>query len=266
MGEEFVLRNGIEKILNFLKESFLISIQTSKEYKLNTYFMITFDFFLVASKLFAFYIILSIVGDLIGWNVYDYFMCFVLILAYWKFWWMHNLRGFSRNLLRGDLNNYLTKPISTYLQICSNNMSFANFVSGIFLLILIYIIAIYQNYSNFLFATSVLILGQIAFVFLRNLFEAFAFFTKNLNLFSTIYDEFDDIILKFTPKIFKETIFSSLAFIFNSVFAYFFIEILKGNFNEFNTYFPYLLTFSIIICITFVFVWNIGLKKYEAFG
>ncbi len=254
------------KNLNYLKESFIIAIRTSKEYKLNTYFMITFDIVLVLAKLFAFYVILSIVGDVILWSIYDYFMWYVLILIYWKFWWMHNLRGFSRFLLSGNLNSYLMRPISPYLQICSNNMSFANFISGIILLFLVYFFAFYQNYTNYLFATLIMLLGMFFFIVARNLFECFAFYGKNLDFISNIYDEFDSIILKFTPKLFKKTIFSSLAFIFVGVYGYFFIEILKGNFLEFNLYFKYLFSLSLFSLFLLIFMWKKGLKSYEAFG
>jgi ABC-type uncharacterized transport system permease subunit len=155
-------KNSFQRSLGFLKEAFIISMKTSKEYKLNTYFMITFDIVLVLAKLLSFYIILSIVGDVIQWTILDYFIWYVLILIYWKFLWMHNLRGFSNVLLKGDMNQYLMRPISPYLQITSNKMSFPNFVSGFILLISIYLVALYQGYTNFLFGTLILIIGQIS--------------------------------------------------------------------------------------------------------
>ena len=39
----------MNKSLNYLREAFIISMKISKEYKLNTYFMITFDIVLVLS-------------------------------------------------------------------------------------------------------------------------------------------------------------------------------------------------------------------------
>ncbi|MEC8220658.1 MAG: ABC-2 family transporter protein [Nanoarchaeota archaeon] len=256
----------IKDHLQFLKESFIISMKTSKEYKLNTYFMITFDIVLVLAKLLAFYIILELVGDVIQWTILDYFIWYVLILIYWKFYWMHNLRGFSRLLLDGGLNQYLFRPLSPYLQINSNKMSFANFVSGILLLLLIYFIAFYQEYSNYLFATGIMVLGFISFFLVRNTFEAFSFFGKNLNFVSNIYDEFDSVILRFTPRLFAETILRGVAFLFTGVYGYFFVELMKGNFLEFNTYFKYLFLLTILFLIVFTFMWKKGLEKYEAFG
>ena len=256
----------MNKSLNYLREAFIISMKISKEYKLNTYFMITFDIVLVLAKLLSFYIILSIVGDVIQWTILDYFIWYVLILIYWKFLWMHNLRGFSNVLLKGDMNQYLMRPISPYLQITSNKMNFPNFVSGFILLISIYLVALYQGYTNFLFGTLILIIGQISFIIFRNLFEAFSFIGKNLNFISNMYDQFDSMILRFTPKLFSETIFRGTAFLFTAVYGYFFVEILKNNFTEFFIYFKYLLLLTFVALFILMFIWKKGLEKYEAFG
>jgi ABC-type uncharacterized transport system permease subunit len=259
-------KNSFQRSLNFLREAFVISMKISKEYKLNTYFMIIFDIVLVLAKLLSFYIILSIVGDVIQWTILDYFMWYVLILIYWKFLWMHNLRGFANILLKGDMNQYLMRPISPYLQVASNKMSFPNFVSGFILLICVYLVGIYQGYTNFLLGSLILSIGLISFIIIRNLFEAFSFIGKNLNFISNIYDQFDSMILRFTPKLFSETIFRGAAFLFTAVYGYFFVEILKGNFLEFNIYFKYLLILTLFFLIIFIFMWKKGLEKYEAFG
>jgi hypothetical protein len=130
----------------------------------------------------------------------------------------------------------------------------------------VYLVGIYQGYTNFLLGSLILSIGLISFIIIRNLFEAFSFIGKNLNFISNIYDQFDSMILRFTPKLFSETIFRGAAFLFTAVYGYFFVEILKDNFTEFFIYFKYLLLLTFITLILFIFLWNYGVKHYEAFG
>jgi hypothetical protein len=256
----------IGRHLSFLYESFLISIQSAKEYKVNMYSMIGFDVILILSRLLAFSVILSIVAEIIQWNILDYFMWYVLVLIYWKFYWMHNLRDFNRILLKGDLNTAFTKPINPYVFICSGRMSFNNFVSGIILAFTIFGVGMYQGYSNYVFAFLIMLFGIVSFLITRNLFESIAFFSKNQNVLQTVYDEFDSITLRFTPKLFQETFFKNIVYLFTGVTGYFFVEILKGHFEELLFFLPYILGVFIFSCFGLYLLWHYGLKKYEAFG
>jgi ABC-type uncharacterized transport system permease subunit len=240
-------------------------MKANKEYKVNFYSILFFDIILLGTYLLFYQIYSKFVGEIIGWNSYDFILYYFALYFGSKGKWLFSLQYFTQRLLRGDLNTILTKPVNPFL---FENLKIVNGPTLILMpisFLLFLIVAIKGNYSNIFLGSLILIFGTILEIIMINFLESLAFFIKNNRFllemfFHTIY-----INEEYTPKVFEKI--SNLFYLLTtSIYGYFVVEILKSKFNLFIKFIPLILIFySIIVFLTFI-IWKIGLKKYEAYS
>lgn len=258
---------GIRRHLDYFFTKIFLSIQKMKEYKADFYSMMFFDIILLISYIIAYTVIGNLISPFLNWKIGDFFLLFCFSLLAWKILWIHNLRGFSSRLLKGELNIAMVKPINVYFNIATEQINFQNIISGfgLFLLAVIYIIYD-QSYENFLLAFFIFIFGSVYLVVIFNFIQSFSFFIKRNEFIYNIVFDTEGLINKYTPKTFEGTSISYLFYLFPASIGFFLIEALNGRIKQFLFYFPYLLfSFFVLILGTYI-LWHYGLKKYEAFG
>ncbi len=256
----------IKRHINYFSIKTRISMQTNKEYKADFYSMMAFDIFHMVTMMIFFSVIMTLTSDFLNWNLTDFFLFFMFNLLMWKILWIHNLRGFEKNLLKGELNTSILRPLNIYYQESSRHINYQNMISGFIMLLIIIYVTIVNNYSNPVSGILFFFFGCIYFMVFFNFFKSFCFFMKS-NDFETIIFKTNSVVRQFTPKAFSNLSTSSIFYSMPAtVSSYFAIEILKGNYNELFFYMPTITIILIAMLLSIYIMWFIGLKKYEAFG
>ncbi|MBN2838000.1 MAG: hypothetical protein JXM74_04525, partial [Fusobacteriaceae bacterium] len=172
------------EIINILKKYFTIfftkyimCLKENKEYKVNLYSALMFDFV----TLFVFYLFLSVfigslAGDiLVGWRKYDYILYYFLLLHAGKGVRFFFLQGFSRNLLNGVMNIYLSKPVNPYFFSAIQTYRGANALTYPLLLMIIICMIFMFDYTNYILGFFMMFFGLVYYITFYNLFASLAF-------------------------------------------------------------------------------------------
>lgn len=260
----------MNKYVGYTKERVILSLKSFVEYKGNFYATLFTDILNFIFTLIFYTIYNEVIpNEILNWNLSMFLLFFLLtnlttkannLLYFWKF---------RQNILGGNLNLYLTKPISPYVAIMLNGLKSGRFVTTmiVFLITLSTIMVLpTQSYG---YAFIFYLIGYIGTLYLANSFEIFGFFMKGKSQFQKVRNNTRIVIKNFTFAPFENN-FSLSTVIFlllpQSLLAFFVTNILIGNINYFQEYFFILLLYTTIIISINLFIWKQGLKKYEAFG
>ncbi|MCA9459770.1 MAG: ABC-2 family transporter protein [Nanoarchaeota archaeon] len=256
-----------------MKVKFIILFKVVLEYKINFYMALINN----VSSVLVQAIILSILylqfKTLIGWE-FEAYVFFILILNFMfrltgAFWFSS---GLKKELIRGNINDYLTKPTNVFIQYLFNNMPIQAFmVSSIYftglILFVVYYFDILSMFRLFLLIPFLLLSGLFTILVFRFL-DSLAFFIKenyflihgfrSINLIYTSYpvNMFDNVIKKI-GYFFGIVYFGAYA----TEFLFFKIDI-----YEFYLLHLILLILIFLSCLFLYGSWKFGLRKYEAFG
>ena len=214
----------------------------------------------------TYFLFYKIYGDLIfeilDWELYDFMILFFLVLTLSKIKHLFSFKYLLGNLLSGNLNSYLTKPVNTFIFQNLQSLTGAGIVAFIFSIFLSFYFLL--NMNNLLL---VFILFLFAFLFewlFNNFFWSFSFFMKNEFLVGlAIFTSFE--AEKMTPKVFDKFYFNFFMLFPTIIGSFWIIEISKGRFYPLE-YLPYVFILFLIFIVGTIFNWKYGLKRYEAFG
>ncbi|MDA3856571.1 MAG: hypothetical protein PF569_10030 [Candidatus Woesearchaeota archaeon] len=264
--EVFRKRSILMKYLEIYHIKIVLALKRSKEYKINFWMMTFFDLTLLLTTLLFFYTLKGFIGEVINWNMFDFFVYFTLDLISWKVLWQHNLRDFPNRLLQGELNDTLMRPVNIYFMSSIKLVSGNNLVSSIFMISYLIPIMI-MFYTNFYLAWLVIIFSWFYFMAFANFLDSFSFFFKRVEMLIDVPYRLNSVTKRFTPKLFENfSLFGVIYLMPAAVHAFFIIEIMKGNSQIFFDFFNLIFgSFIFFIFGTFV-LWHYGLKKYEALG
>lgn len=260
---------NLKRNINFILASIIQGLKTLKEYKTNFYSMIISDLgliFTISFFLFLFFEINETVFNL-GWTTLD-ILLYSLIFAFTsKLCRLFSLMKIRFQLLSGEFNTFLFRPLSPFIMVCSKTLSGSRLVSDLIILPFIFFILFLNTYSNYLLAFSVWIFGYFYNLTLLNLLSSLSSFFKGLPNGFEMTIHINSITEKFTPLSFKNNyyLFIFVSLLPMSFVSFFVISILKGNFMFVDFFFLAFIIF-ILLLILQVFLWKYGLKKYEAFG
>jgi len=256
-----------------MKESFFMRMKVLREYKSNLYsgLLASTGFSLVLLLFFSTFS--NQFSIILNWTYKDYL--FAIIISQFTALLFGSLAyglSLSRELLDGNLNVYLTKPISVFLQQLNNTfLEEVIIISPIyFFLLIIYLIFIYPEFSFVrLFISMIFIcFAGILFITTMRMFDSFAFFIKHFDLGHLYMQSFYETFDIYPAIMFKNTLKLISFFFANAYYGARVTEYFMGR-TDFDTLLMYLafILVLIIVCIVVIFMnWKIGLKKYEAFG
>jgi ABC-type uncharacterized transport system permease subunit len=262
-------RTTFEKYKEIFYERIIIALKGNKEYKINFWSVVSLDIILFLTYMIFYNFYGQLISEFLNWKSFDYTTFFVIVLTISKLKYMFSLKHFSRFLLKGDLNIYLTKPYNLFFSQILRPLSGAGIISFMFFIFTIFILIL--NYKNFEQIPLILFifLFSLFFEFLfHNFLFATAFFVKkNEFLIWEPMFRLEITAERFTPKIFeKMSIFNFFAIMPTAFAGYFIVEILNKRKTEFIHYFPYAVLVSIFLILCLYVIWTEGLKRYEAYG
>ncbi len=257
-------------IFSVYKIQFILALKQLKEYKIDFFMGFLVNVSLTITYLFFYYFFNDLSNGILDWNFYDFILFFFMGFfssLFLRFFWVRMLVFI---LKRGKLNTILSKPVNPFFFLVLHEIR-GSFIPFTFILFIITLSLIFisQDYSNFLFAFLIVLIGFLIQVLFLNVIFSMAFFTKGLvnYLFEIYYRNLNSTVETYTPKFFENTKIVELVYLFPVAFIdYFFIEILKGRTTEVFVYLPNFLFFGLICFIILLIEWHYGLKKYEAFG
>lgn len=111
---------GYNNYLNIFKERIKIALKENKEYKAQLYGLLFFDLVLFLVYSLFYYVYGGFVNDILNWSKFDFLMFLILIQIASKFRWAFSLTNFTTFLIKGNLNNYLTKPLNPFYILSMN--------------------------------------------------------------------------------------------------------------------------------------------------
>lgn len=261
---------GFRRNLSFIGTNTILLFKSLKEYKIDLYFSLWSNFIYFITYYF-FYIVLFDFLKILDWNNFDFALFFIAM-------WIGSLntlnfsfRNFKQTLISGGLNINLTRPTNVFVTTSFDTTSGRNLFTVILNSILFFICALFFGYSlkSTLISYFILTVGTFSFILITDAVMLLSFYIKEIQSFYTKFVK-DVIYLneKFTPLMFEgNNILRNIFFILPSAFYGFFtIEVLKGRFDLMLQYLPNFLILNFFLIIFIYFIWNKGLKSYEAFG
>jgi len=258
---------GWRRNLDYLFILYYLSKQKMKEYKIDFFSMMFFDFFLLTTYMISYFVIGGLVFSFLHWNIGDFFLLFCFTLLAWKILWVWGLRNFAFKLLKGNINVYLLRPINIYFSASVEGINFQNLISGLGLFIIAIIYIIYSKiYIHYLLAFFIFIFGCTFLMVFVNFLESFAFIFKKNEFLQNIFVMSDEVVSIYTPKTFESSSFRILFYLFPAAFGYFMVEVLNNRLEQFYYYLPYLILIFIFLSFGIYLLWYYGLKNYEGFG
>jgi ABC-type uncharacterized transport system permease subunit len=215
----------IKKNYEFIYANFYILYKTLLEYKANVLVQIITQFIYLISHL-LFFKILTQTFEIKNWTTFDLFFYLFLIdfifvfngIFTWK-------RGLKYEIINGDLNVKLTKPINTFIfyQFSKlNSGALTQLLTSIF--ILIFLVLFYDVSGYFLSLNLCILLFLTIF-----LVFTFKIFVDSINFFSFGLSKFFDfafvhecqkVIGRFPAPFFKQFPYKIILFIFPIYFSW----------------------------------------------
>ena len=174
---KYVNQSSFRKNLEVVKEKFNQALKENKEYKVNLWNIFLIDLFLTLTYFLFYKIYGDLIFEILDWELYDFMISFFLVLTLSKIKHLFSFKYLLGNLLSGNLNSYLTKPVNTFIFQNLQSLTGAGIVAFIFSIFLSFYFLL--NMNNLLL---VFILFLFAFLFewlFNNFFWSFSFFMKN---------------------------------------------------------------------------------------
>jgi len=240
------------------------------EYKVNVYSIILEGTIWFSVAFFLLSIFSDILTDIVDWQIYDYFVFFMLADFIGVFGRFVAEKRLVYNLLTGKINFYLNKPMKPFFL-----YYFSDFNTGIFSgLLMSFIINLvlhifywgeYNFTFLFFFLIFLLILMEIFFIMFM---DSFSFYAKSLNLNKVLEPLKYGLLLRLPYDFLKNFRFSNLFFLFSFYFVgALLIPILKNQEASYIILYILLICSFIILFLTGTIInWKLGLRRYEAFG
>jgi ABC-type uncharacterized transport system permease subunit len=259
--------------LDFFKKNFEIMWKLTVEYKTNFY-MNLFEVFILSSiAFFSYFLIGGVFENFISWTLGDYvffsFLIYICFIFGGFFSWGKRL---DWQLLKGDFNIFLTKPLNPFIFYIFLNLSgwalisFFGRIFFIFLTIYLFDIKLYNLGLAFL----VFMLISINFLLVFQFLEALSFFGKKLSeIFGGMfYWDIFNINMNYPEIFFRESKLKYVLIFFSSFFVGSLLLPILRNYEIWNFWFQiyFLVIFNLILIILLFIMWKFGLKRYEAFG
>lgn len=207
-----------------------------------------------------------------SFGVYEIIFFTLLKQTGLNFPWSINKGGQSvlfRQLMGGNFNSYLTKPINSFIFYTFKGIKMRWVVMGLIMLSFMLTFVLYTNlpFLKFLFVLffSVLIFGYL-FISIIYFLDSFAFY--NIKIKGSNIVSINMKLTNFPPTIYEQFNYKFIFFFFPlvlygvSTLYYFDTLSLKSFLSTLFIAFSLSLIFNILT----YFIWKYGLKRYEAFG
>jgi ABC-type uncharacterized transport system permease subunit len=258
---------GVKKTFNIILTKFNIALKENKEYKGNFWSSILADLGVFLS-LYVFYLGYKNLGnDFLNWSSIDFLTYLIIINFFMRLYYLLRIHYFSKVLLSGKFQTYLTKPTSSYLLTWLDMVIGSNVLLMPIYFVIGLLIIIYLGYSNILLGTLISLFGIAYTALVFNTIQSFSFFIKEMHHIIVTYFELNRKIQEFTPKPFLHTSFEKVAFLLPTAISGFFtIEAFNNRFDLFFQFLPYVGLSTLFFLMLLYFNWKQGIKKYEAFG
>jgi len=267
--QKFRKRNVFQKYLEVFFTRLKLGLTEMKEYPSNNIAGLISNFSLMGTYIIFYFVFAEIIlFKSLNWEKYDFIVLFMLLLTYALFLRFFSLSDFQNQLLRGELNNYLVRPINPYSIASTKNLRGSIILNFLIFLGLTIFVLIYGNYSNYIFAFIIGSLGFITHTLIINNIFSLSFFMKKGDIFYDLYyKQYFTTIESYTPKMFENTLLKHIVYLTPASFiGFFIIEVLKGRFELVLQYLLPFIFLTIVSLLLLIVQWHYGLKKYEAFG
>lgn len=259
------------KYFNYIQANIHISLTKIKEYKINTISAIIVQIFFYITRILFLGVFASNFGEVINWSIKDFMLYFILvnfIIVFSSIIIYHPL--LKNNILKGQLNVYLIRPINRFFCYNFHNLSGVGFNMSIFNIVAsIFIINYYNIELTFsITAPALIILLILLYITIKVFVESINFWSLGLSQTAYKLVSTADKTLEVNPgKLFENVHSNFLYTIPLFLVATLLMPTLKGEFTS-----PHSIQITILIstiCILAILTainWHFGLKKYEAFG
>ncbi len=257
----------------YLKENIIITWKTLIEFKYNLAFSIIEHTIYILTHIFLFFLLINNFGDIIGWNMHDFFIFFIMteityIIA-GLFIWKDTLNLY---IVRGDLNTFLFRPQNPYIAFFYSSLN--NYAFLLLIIDSIYyttaILLLNIELYNLLLSSLVFILITILYIVNIEMIRSFDFLAKNI-VDTALWSPFigvNELLKKFPYDFFQTSFFKYVILIIpNVLVASLLLPLLRGH-DIFNPILQIIILLSLIFSYTIIIKlnWRYGLKRYEAFG
>lgn len=173
-------------------------------------------------------------------------------------------------LINGDMNNFLTKPMNIFVQYILHYNLYVVFLLTVIDLFFLILVGLFFGILNFkyLLVLFLSILGGVMFILFFRFFDSLAFFMKNNKLIARVYYDLDKTYNQFPFFLFEGVLKKVGLLVGYSIYA---LLPILWYFNKIELSFVLKVNFYVfLICLVLgfaiYFLWEVGLKKYEAFG
>ena len=250
--------------LEFIYTRFVLALLENREYKANLIMTFLFDISVFFAT-FTLYMILEQTTTISNWTVLHYITFFALALLNGKIVFMFGGRQLEQEILLGNLNSVLTKPISLWAYILTLRFNGAVLFSGLFLSFSLVIIVLYVQNINVIILT-VMIFGILYSLLIELILALLSFFIIRTDIVGVpirrtiwFFEDYLPLFLKGAP------FFRFLGIIPSVIYAFLVVELVRNNYT-----YLYLIHYSIFSAIllipTAILLYVKGVQRYEAFG
>ena len=257
--------------INFIKENCLIGLKEIIEYKLNFYSSLSTSIFTFLTTIFSLLIFKDNFYFLnLDINIILFFVLFseTIICFFLMFFKGKNISIFDC-LIRGEFNNYLTRPINILLHFIFKGVKIRWFINSVFYFCILLIFLEIQSLSFskfFLILFLSLIIGYFFICFIYFL-DSLSFFYNSTNLLFFFF-EINVNVRKFPPTFFDKFEYKFFLyllplslFVFPTLYYFHLISL-----NYLLKILLIILLVSIILTFLVILLWKKGLEIYGAFG
>lgn len=206
---EFRKRNILQKYMEIFIVKLKIGLKEMAEYKANNIAGLIANFF-VSGSYILFYMIFAetIMYDFLDWEKMDYVVMFILLMTFALFLRFFTLSSFHLELLKGNLNDFLVRPINPYSIMSTRNLRGSIILNSIIFLGISLFLLFIGDYSNYLLAFCIGFIGFIGHILIVNNIFSLSFFMKQGGfIYDLYYRNYFVTIETYTPKMFENSFF-----------------------------------------------------------
>lgn len=268
MHNTIIMRN-----LFFAKEFLVIHFKTLKEYKTNIYLGLLSHLTFMIIISFTFFVLKQQFSEIFYWNLEE-FILYLILMELFLFFFHPWFRGLKSDLLTGQFNGYLTKPVSIFLNQSLSNLKLDTVIIGLGYVLLLfgYFTYIVQDLNVIRALITVLFsfIGGILLMSVRCTINSLAFFMKENGFLSEIYfGNFTNVFSYYPVSFFKESSIKYLGLIVAVIYYatiptdFYFGYI---GYSELFNYGILLFVMISILALSSFILWKKGLEKYEGYN
>lgn len=265
--------NNRKRMFACIRQGIIIKFKALNEYKINLYFAFLHNLAWISIQIIFLTIIYNDFNDFLGWTFKEYVFFVLFLNSIYRFFgaFFFDVR-LNVQLLQGEINSKLLRPINVFLQYLISVIQIqATVVSFVYMtLFFIYILFFWSELDLFRLLLAIpfgILGGFFNFVVIRS-FDSLAFFMKNNNFFIDVYKKSSNIFIYYPANMFKNNL-NGLVFLIANVYYGTYATLFvfgKITYLEFYKLHIYLLLLNLFGVICIYLLWKYGLKRYEAFG